>query len=423
MTHKASIGALSAIVVTVVLAGAATATAPRLQKTTLTISPASPIAGRQAVATAVSDVRGRHVLALVRGPARRSVAMTPAGRRRFRARFVIGSAGRWVALVRVGKRELVRRAVVVRPQPPPGGEPVDARFQEWKVTAASHPHDVAPAADGTVWYTEQFVGRLARLDPRTGAIRRISLGTASAPHGVIVGPDGAAWVTDQGLNAIVRVDATTEQVRVYAMPAGTGVTAPNTGCFDARGRHWFTGAAGFYGVVDPENGSVRVWPAPRGAGPYGMACAPSGVYYASLQGSYVGRIDPQTGDVTVLDPPTRSQGARRIWADSRGRVWFTEWNAGQLGRYDPSTGGWREWHLPGSSSQPYAVYVDERDTVWITDFGLDALVRFDPATEQFQVFPWPTRSALVRQLLGRGREIWGAESAQDKLVVFRDAAG
>jgi virginiamycin B lyase len=65
------------------------------------------------------------------------------------------------------------------------------------------------------------------------------------------------------------------------------------------------------------------------------------------------------------------------------------------------------------------VYVDDKDIVWLTDFGANALVRFDPVTEQFKVFPWPTGNALVRQLLGRPGEIWGAESATDKIVVLR----
>ena len=77
----------------------------------------------------------------------------------------------------------------------------------------SAPHDVAPAPDGTVWYTAQRTGHLGRLDPRTGKVEEIPLGRGSAPHGVIVGPDGAAWVTDSGQNAIVRVDPATKAVR------------------------------------------------------------------------------------------------------------------------------------------------------------------------------------------------------------------
>ena len=34
----------------------------------------------------------------------------------------------------------------------------------------SHPHDVAPAADGAIWYTAQASGALGRLDPATGEI-------------------------------------------------------------------------------------------------------------------------------------------------------------------------------------------------------------------------------------------------------------
>ena len=62
------------------------------------------------------------------------------------------------------------------------------RVQEYSVPAGSHPHDVAPAPDGTVWYTAQATGRLGRLDPATGETTEVPLGEGSAPHGVIVGP-------------------------------------------------------------------------------------------------------------------------------------------------------------------------------------------------------------------------------------------
>jgi len=61
----------------------------------------------------------------------------------------------------------------------------------YEVPKGDGPHDVAPAPDGTVWYTGQRAGVLGRLDPKTGHIDRIELGDGSAPHGVIVGPDGA----------------------------------------------------------------------------------------------------------------------------------------------------------------------------------------------------------------------------------------
>jgi virginiamycin B lyase len=210
-------------------------------------------------------------------------------------------------------------------------------MQEYAVPPGSHPHDVAPAPDGTVWYTAQHTGELGRLDPETGDTHHIPLGAGSSPHGVIVGPDGAAWVTDSGLNAIVRVDAETEEVTVYPLPAGSINGNLNTPAFDGDGILWFTGQSGIYGRVDPETGVVEVFDAPRGRGPYGITSTPDGdIYSASLAGSHIARVDLDSGEVTVLEPPTPNQGARRVWSDSQGRIWVSEWNSGNVSVYDPA---------------------------------------------------------------------------------------
>jgi len=130
-------------------------------------------------------------------------------------------------------------------------------------------------------------------------------------------------------------------------------------------------------------------------------------------------IDVDTGKATVIDPPTQGQGARRIWSDSRGRVFVSYWNTGQVGMYDPTTRTWREWKLPGVA-HAYSVWVDPADHVWLTDWSTNAIVRFDPATEKFESFPSDRDQANVRQMLGRAGEAWGAESGTDRLVVVRD---
>ncbi|MBI3964194.1 MAG: SMP-30/gluconolactonase/LRE family protein [Chloroflexi bacterium] len=300
------------------------------------------------------------------------------------------------------------------------GQPPAVTLHEFPVPRGSRPHDVAPAVDGGVWYTGQGSGELGWLDPKTGQTRQVKLGSGSAPHGVVVGPDGAPWVTDGGLNAIVRFDPGTSQVRTFPLPPGRSAANLNTATFDRRGLHWFTGQNGIYGRLDPRTGEMQVFEAPRGRGPYGIAASPDGsVYYASLAGSHVARIDLDSGAATVIEPPTPNQGARRVWPDSRNRIWVSEWNSGQVSVYDPATGAWRQWRLPGSRPQAYSVYVDERDFVWLTDFATNSLVRFDPTREAFDVFPLPTANAFVRQMLGRPGEAWGAESGADKLVVAR----
>lgn len=300
--------------------------------------------------------------------------------------------------------------------------PNELELVSYPVPAGSRPHDVAPADDGGVWYTAQGSGELGWLDPATGETRHTPLGSGSRPHGVIVGADGAAWVTDSGLNAMVRVDASTLDVTVFELPADRPDANLNTAAFDADGRLWFTGQNGIHGVLDPAAGSLEVFDSPLGRGPYGIAATPTGaIYYASLAGSYVGLVAPD-GSVTVLDPPTPGQGARRVWADSTSSIWVSEWNSGQLSRFVPSTERWTTWPLPGPAPQAYAVYVDETDIVWVSDFGGNAMHRFDPALETFVTFPLPSNPGNVRQILGRPGEVWGAESASDKLIVIRRAA-
>ena len=293
--------------------------------------------------------------------------------------------------------------------------------EEFDVPAGSRPHDVAPAADGRgVWYTAQGAGALGYLDPTTQETKHIGLGDGSAPHGVIVGPDDAPWITDGGLNAIVRVDPESEDVRTFPLPEDRSNANLNTATFDGDGVLWFTGQAGIFGRLDPEDGRAEVFDAPGGPGAYGITTTPDGeVYYSSLAGSHIARIDREMNNAERIDQPTSGQGARRVWSDSKGNIWVSEWNVGQLGRYEPKNDRWKEWDLPGANPMAYAVYVDAQDIVWVSDFGANSMHRFDPGSEKFTTIELPSAGANVRQILGRPGEVWGAESGVDKLVVIR----
>src|SRR3546814_6615349 len=43
-------------------------------------------------------------------------------------------------------------------------------------------------------------------------------------------------------------------------------------------------------------------------------------------------FDRKSGEATIIEPPTPNQGARRVWSDSKGDLWISEWNSGQLSR-------------------------------------------------------------------------------------------
>jgi virginiamycin B lyase len=108
----------------------------------------------------------------------------------------------------------------------------------------------------------------------------------------------------------------------------------------------------------------------------------------------------------------------RTWADSKGRIWVSEWNSGQLSVYDPAAKTWKHWMPPGGGPRSYAVFVDDRDIVWLSEWSSNAIMRFDPVTEKFRSFRSNRSGAAVRQILGRPGELWGAESGNDRLVAI-----
>ena len=294
----------------------------------------------------------------------------------------------------------------------------------YELPKGDYPHDVAAAPGGEVWYAGQRLGIAGRLNPASGQVERISLGKKSAPHGVIIGPDGAPWFTDGGQNAIVRVEPKTQAVSVWPLPPERmPYTNLNTAAFDGKGRIWFTGQNGIYGRLDPASGHMKVWDAPKGRGPYGITSTPTGdIWFVSLAGSYLANVDLESGAATLYEPPTKDQGARRVWSDSKGRLWISEWNSGNVSLYDPAAKSWKQWRLPGDDPHAYAVWVDPEDKVWLSEWTSNAVLRFDPTAEQFAPFPSDRPNANVRQMLGRKGETWIAESGTERVRVIFHAA-
>src|SRR5256886_16606006 len=258
------------------------------------------------------------------------------------------------------------------------------RVKYYPVAAGMGPDDVTAGPDGTIWFTGQRNGTVGRLDPGDGSFKLISRGKRAAPHGVVIGPDGAPWVTDGGQNAVADVDHGDHSVRLFRLPEKEAYANLNTGVFNNSGIYWFTGQSGIYGRLEPKSGDMTVFKAPTGQGPYGITVTPKGdVWYASLAGNHIARIELATGNATVVEPPTPNQGARRVWSDSSGRLWVSEWNSGNVSVHDPAENSWKAWKLPGSSPRGYAVYVGGQDKGWGNHLSAHAIVRFDPLTAKF----------------------------------------
>jgi len=231
-------------------------------------------------------------------------------------------------------------------------------------------------------------------------------------------------ITEGGQNAIARVDPNDHKVQLFRLPEKEAYANLNTGVFDKSGIYWFTGQSGIYGRLDPKSGDMSVFKSPRGRGTYGITATPAGdIWYASLAGNHIAKIDIKTGNATVVEPPTPNQGARRVWSDSKGRIWVSEWNSGNVSMHDPADGSWKAWKLPGTGSPALMRSMSMRRTrsgsLTLAPMRSCGSI---PVTEKFDAFPSDMSGANVRQLAGKPGETWGGESGTNRLVRIQTVA-
>ena len=281
--------------------------------------------------------------------------------------------------------------------------PVNVNIREWIApTLGQRPHDPLAARDGSIWWSGQYNSLLGRVDPSTGDIKEYALGTPdSGPHGLVEDADGNIWYTGINVQEIGKLDPTTGATTEYAMPAG--VRGPHTPIFDQNGTLFFTLQSGHVGRLNPETGEVTVSKTPTdGTYPYGIQVNSQGVpWYVDFRGNRVGSVDPVTMEITEYTLPNPETRPRRIALTPDDAVWYTDYSRGHLGRFDPKTGDVKEWASPGGvNSRPYGI-ATVGDVVWYSESAVkpNTLVRFDSSSETFQTWAIPSGGGVVRNMM------------------------
>jgi streptogramin lyase len=132
--------------------------------------------------------------------------------------------------------------------------------------------------------------------------------------------------------------------------------------------------------------------------PYGIDVAPDGtVWVTRLYANDIARIDPESGEVLMIDFPY--QGPRRLRVDADNNVWIVAFQDSLLVKYDPATETFSDYELPVVNEIPYALNVDrDRGVVWVNGNQSDTLLSFDIATEDWKVYPLPRRGFFSRDV-------------------------
>jgi virginiamycin B lyase len=283
-----------------------------------------------------------------------------------------------------------------------GGGP---QFVEYRMPdSLESPTVVAAGPDGAVWFTLDRSDVIGRA--HTGAIERISTsGRNIEPLGLGVAPDWSAWFTDAVGGGVARVTPAGEISR-YKLDTpivrlGRLAVAPD-------GSAWFAESTS-YSITQLKDGRIVLHEveSPRG-GPFGVAVAPSGVVWATLQaGDQLLRINTD-GRVDTFNVPHRGAVPTDVAIGPDGSVWFIEARGNRIGALhdgkfaefeigvenaglsgiavasdgsvwfgmlrEASLGRLRDgkvaiFHLPRKDARPFGVAVDPASNVWYADIS------------------------------------------------------
>ena len=324
-----------------------------------------------------------------------------------------------------GKPYVVEQSTEVAP------EMLRAKITEWKLPGAIIAHDgeVNPKdgrfylVDGdAVFITDPVANRtetvpVPALDiPLGGNFPAMGLpipiGMNQSRHGMHslqYGPDGRFYITSALGGTITSFDPKSREFKDY--PVGGGALWPHTLRFDAKGIAWFTiSISNQVGRFDPASGDMKVIDLPKTTNrptagfmfPYGIDVSPTdgSVWYSRLWAGKIGRVDPKTLEVKEFDPPL--SGPRRLRFDASGTLWIPAFGDGALVKLDTRTMKYTNYQMPrlspGESEAPYALAVDpRRQDVWITANMSDRLFRFIPKEGRFITYRMPTRGFYSRE--------------------------
>jgi DNA-binding beta-propeller fold protein YncE len=162
----------------------------------------------------------------------------------------------------------------------------------------SAPCDMVFAPDGGLYVANQGNSSIGRIDPDTGVYTTFASGIPGAT-GLVLSPDGGSlFVTAQSSNSILKYDLSTGQGTTFASNVQGG--NPAQLAISARGTQMYVATGTAILKYDLATGQGTALAANLSR-PTGLAVAPNGSLYASLQNSnQILQVNPISGTYTVF---------------------------------------------------------------------------------------------------------------------------
>jgi virginiamycin B lyase len=309
---------------------------------------------------------------------------------------------------------------------PFSSEAMNIVYVEYDMPGPSRmPFSAAPDKNGYLWIPDFGVAnKITRLDPKTGEMKDFPVphvGTGSV-HSAVPAADGSVWLTEQGPNKLGRWDPVTEKITEYQdsfLPGHEGSEdggSKHTVRLDPSGRAWASG--GPFTMYDPETGKFTHFDEVKTA--YDVKPDKNGdVWFTSPQSNKIGKVDGKTLKLTQWTPPTADAYPRRMEIGPDGMIYSGEYRGGKMLQFNPQTQTFKEFPLPGIDPSPYAMGFDADGYLWYDSHNMDIVARFDTKTGKVIEYPFPHPEPAMREFFrdAQGR-MWYGTAPNNKVGYF-----
>jgi virginiamycin B lyase len=279
------------------------------------------------------------------------------------------------------------------------------------------PHDVVVDSEGTVWYASFGEPILGKLDPKAGKTTEYPIPVLKP--GAIMGnldlefdEDQNLWIAMTFQGGVAEFNRKTEKFQVFRLPPDLDsnyreltFVSPNHSHVD--GKVWINDS-GSYTLLRLDIASRKFevfepFPVPRPNIYEVTSDAQNNAYFTVLGREHIGRIDAETGKITLYQTPTLHSAPRRGMVDSQGRFWFGENRGNRIGMFDTKTEKFQEWVAPTPEYFPYDVTADKNGEAWaVTEFS-DSVLRLDPKSGQMVEYLLPRETNMRRAFVDSSR--------------------
>ena len=193
------------------------------------------------------------------------------------------------------------------------------------------------------------------------------------------------------------------------------------------GSIWWAGQySNQIGRIDPDTGEMTEYDLPANAMPHTVLFDRNNeVWYTGNKNASIGKFDPKTEEFTVYEmPDPAARDPHSGIFDDQGRLFFTVQQSNFIGRLDTASGEITLAEVETPRALPYGIKIDPDGVPWVSCFGSNCLIKVDPDTMELTEIELPDAETRSRRLdIASDGTIWYLNASLGRLGRYDPKTG